>query len=141
MEVINKDASILFEENISIGQNLHIISGAEMVIGKNTTISANVFITNVDHEFRQIEKHILNQPLLIKETRIGENCFIGYGAVIQAGTTLGKQCIVGANAVVRGNFPDFTVIAGVPARIIKRYDFTSQTWKKTDTKGNFIDEI
>ena|SRR3989338_5995812 len=141
MEVINKDASILFEENISIGQNLHIISGAEMVIGKNTTISANVFISNIDHEFRQIEKHILNQPLLIKETRIGENCFIGYGAVIQAGTTLGKQCIVGANAVVRGNFPDFTVIAGVPARIIKRYDFTSQTWKKTDTKGNFIDEI
>jgi len=141
MEVINPSASIHIKSDVSIGQNFHIISGSELIIGQNTTISANVFITNVDHEFRQIEKHILNQPLLIKETRIGENCFIGYGAVIQAGTTLGKQCIVGANAVVRGNFPDFTVIAGVPARIIKRYDFTSQTWKKTDTKGNFIDEI
>lgn len=141
MEVIYPSASIHIESDVSIGQNFHIISGSELIIGQNTTISANVFITNIDHEFRQIERHILDQPLLIKETRIGENCFIGYGAVIQAGTILGKQCIVGANAVVRGNFPDFSVIAGVPARMIKRYDTENQTWGKTDAKGNFIDKI
>lgn len=139
IEAINKDASIIFEDNISIGQNLHIISGSNMVIGKNTTISANVLITNVDHEFRNINQHILDQPLLVKETTIGENCFIGYGAVIQAGTILGKQCIVGANAVVRGTFPPYSVIAGVPAKIIKRYDVHTQIWKKTDSEGNFLE--
>lgn len=139
MEVINQNSSIVFQDNISIGQNLHIISASKMVLGKNTTISANVLITNVDHEFRHINQHVLDQPLLIKETTIGENCFIGYGAVIQAGTILGSQCIVGANAVVRGTFPPYCVIAGVPAKIIKRYDTNTQIWRKTDEKGNFLE--
>lgn len=143
IEVVNNGSSIVFEENISIGQNLHIISGGNerLVIGKNTTMSANVFITNIDHNYMEIDRHILDQELTAKETRIGENCFIGYGAVIQAGTILGKQCIVGANAVVRGHFPPYCVIVGVPAKIVKRYDIKSQEWKKTNNKGEFLDEI
>ena len=141
IEVIYPTASILIESNVSIGQNFHIISGRELIIGKNTTISANVLITNVDHEFSEIDKHILDQPLLAKDTIIGENCFIGYGVVIQAGTILGKQCIVGANAVVRGEFPDYCVIVGIPAKIVKRYDVITKEWKKTDAKGNFRYEI
>ncbi|MFA6195047.1 MAG: acyltransferase [Sulfurimonas sp.] len=141
MEVIYPTASIFIETNVSIGQNFHIISGSELIIGKNTTISANVLITNIDHEFKQIGTHVLDQTLLIKETTIGENCFIGYGAVIQAGTILGKQCIVGANAVVRGIFPDYSVIVGIPARIVKRYDEKSGMWKQTNRNGEFLDEI
>ena len=143
IEVVDKNSSIVFEDNISIGQNLHIISGSgqELRIGKNTTFSANVFVTNIDHQYDEINKHILEQPLVSAKTHIGENCFIGYGAVIQAGTILGKQCIVGANAVVRGHFPDYCVIVGVPARIVKRYDEKSGSWKKTNSKGEFLDEI
>ena len=142
LEVVDKESSIIFEDNISVGQNLHIISGGgqKLIIGTNTTISANVFITNVDHEYKEIDVHVLKQNILMKNTRIGENCFIGYGVVIQAGTTLGKQCIVGANAVVRGNFPDYSVIAGVPAKIIKRYDGKSKTWKRTSDEGKFRNE-
>ncbi len=140
MEVVTKNASISFEDNISIGQYFHIISNANLVIGKNTTISANVLITNVDHEYENIDKHILEQPLIVKETKVGENCFIGYGAVLQAGTILGKQCIVGANAVVRGKFQDYSVIVGVPARVVKRYDVDKKVWRKTDKKGEFINE-
>ena len=141
IEVIDKNSSIVFEDNISIGQNLHIISGGgqELRIGKNTTFSANVFVTNIDHQYDEINKHILEQPLVSSKTHIGENCFIGYGAVIQAGTILGKQCIVGSNSVVRGTFPDYCVIVGVPARIVKRYDEKSGVWRKTDKDGEFID--
>jgi len=143
IEVIGNDASIVFKDNISIGQNLHIISGAgqELKIGQNTTFSANVFITNIDHKYDEINKHILQQSLQSAKTQIGENCFIGYGAVIQAGTILGKQCIVGANAVVRGTFPDYSVIVGVPARIVKRYHEKSGVWKKTDKNGEFIESV
>ena len=123
IEVVDKNSSIVFEDNISIAQNLHIISGGnqELRICKNTTFSANVFITNVDHEYQDIDVHIMEQKHIISETKIGENCFIGYGAVIQAGTILGKQCIVGANAVVRGHFPDYCVMVGVPAKIVKKW--------------------
>ena len=138
IEVINKEGEIVFENNISIGQNLHIISGGNLIIKSKTTISSNVFITNVDHEYKQKDYHIMNQPLIIKETIIGENCFLGYGCVIQAGTILGKQCIVGANSVVRGDFPDYSVIVGAPAKIVKRYNLETKKWEKTNPNGLFL---
>lgn len=140
IEVVDKNASIVFKENISIGQNFHITSASTLEIGKNTLILENVMITNIDHEYQEIDKHILEQPLIVQETQIGENCFIGYGAVIQAGTILGKQCIVGANAVVRGHFKDYSVIVGVPAKVVKRYDIKKRIWRKTNSDGAFIDE-
>ncbi|WP_427041183.1 acyltransferase [Fusobacterium sp. SB021] len=124
------NGKIFIEENVSIGQNLHIISGGNLRIGKNTTISGNVLITNIDHEYKNIGIHILKQELIIKDTEIGENSFIGYGATIQAGTILGKQCIVGSNSFVKGNFPDFCVIAGNPAKVIKKYNEITKKWEK-----------
>jgi len=135
----HNDGKIIIEDNTSIGQNFHLISSGELlVIGKNTTISGNVFITNMDHDYTEIDIHILKQKYIVKTTEIKENCFIGYGAVIQAGTILGKQCIVGANSVVRGIFPDYSVIAGAPAKIIKKYNPETKTWDKTDPQGDFI---
>lgn len=138
LEVINAwqgekfDSKIVIGDNVSIGQNFHITSAENLIIGKNTTISGNVFITNIDHNYENIDKNILSQNLIIKHTEIGENCFIGYGASIQAGTILGKQCIVGTNAVVRGKFDDFSVIVGVPAKVIKKYNFNSNKWERVD---------
>lgn len=142
IEVIDKKSSIYIHEDTSIGQNFHIISGGsqKLTIGKNTTISGNVFITNVEHEFRNKDVHILEQELIYKTTIVNDNCFIGYGAVIQAGTILGIQCIVGSNSVVRGTFPDYSVIVGIPGRVIKRYDPETKLWKKTNSKGMFIDD-
>lgn len=140
IEVINNNSSIIFEEDVSIGQNLHITSGSELIISKNTTILENVMITNIDHDYQEIGKPIWEQKLIIKKTQIGENCFIGYGAVIQAGTILGKQCVVGANAVVRGMFPDYSVIVGAPAKIVKRYNEVTGKWERTNAEGEFINE-
>ena len=130
---------ILIDNNVSIGQNFHIVSSnEELVIGSNSTISGNVLITNIDHSYSEIGTHILQQNHIIKTTIIGDNCFIGYGAVIQAGTTLGNQCIIGSNSVVRGVFPNYCVIVGAPAIIVKRYNSVKKLWEKTDSKGNFI---
>lgn len=126
-------------DDVSIGQNFHLIcSKKKLIIGAHTTISANVFITNIDHDYTKLNLHILKQDYLEKETIIGENCFIGYGAVIQAGTILGKQCIVGANSVVRGTFPDYCVIVGAPAKIVKRYNSEAMRWEKTDSNKNIF---
>ncbi|AMR32934.1 lipopolysaccharide biosynthesis protein [Mucilaginibacter sp. PAMC 26640] len=133
------NGSIQIGDDVSIGQNFHIVSSGIMLsIGSHTTISGNVFITNVDHDYTAIGEHILKQKYLEKNTMIGENCFIGYGAVLQAGTILGKQCIVGSNSVLRGTYPDYAVIAGAPAKILKRYNLNTSLWEKTDAKGNFI---
>lgn len=124
-------SKIIIGNNVSIGQNVHLVSyKKDLYIGNDVTISANVFISNCDHRYDDISKSVLEQDIIEKDTVINDGCFIGYGSVIQAGTTLGKHCVVGSNSVVKGNFPDYTVIAGVPAKIIKKYDDKEKIWKK-----------
>ena len=123
--------SIHIKDDVVISQNVHITSAGTLEIGKSSLILANVFITNIDHDYTEIGAHVVKQKILVKETKIGDNCFIGMGAAIMAGTILGKQCIVGANSVVRGVFPDYCVIVGSPAQIVKRYNPQTQVWEKT----------
>lgn len=130
MECIGK-GRIIIEDDVSIGQNCHIISeDSDLVVGTKTTIASNVFITNTDHNYKDIGVHIMKQGRIPQKTTIGENCFIGYGVAIEAGTILGKQCIVGSNAVVRGTYPDYCVIVGVPGRVVKRYNKETGEWEK-----------
>lgn len=130
MEITSCEGEIEIGDNVSIGQNVHITSGGKLKIGSNSTILGNVFITNIDHDYKEIGVPILDQKHFIHETFIGDNCFIGYGVAIQAGTKLGKQCIVGTNSVVRGEFPDYCVIVGVPAKVIKKYNFKTNCWER-----------
>lgn len=117
-------------DDVVISQNVHITSAGKLEIGKSALILANVFITNIDHDYATIDQHVVKQKIMVRETKIGDYCFIGMGSAIMAGTVLGKQCIVGANSVVRGTFPDYCVIAGAPAKIVKKYNHDTQIWEK-----------
>ena len=61
----------------------------------------------------------LQRPLSSKPVKIGDNAWIGDNVTILPGVSLGNNVIVGANAVVTKSFPDNSVIAGVPAKVIK----------------------
>lgn len=134
MEAIKK-GRIEIKDNVAIEQNVHITSeGSTLSIGKDTTILANTFLTNIDHKYDDIHISVLEQKHELYETKIGESCFIGAGSAIQAGTILGNHCVVGANSVVRGQYPDYCVLVGAPARIIKRYNLETQVWEKEERK-------
>lgn len=144
LEAVDAYGDALFAPCIRIGdrttfqQNCHLIAADVLDIGNDCTFSLDVMVTDNDHRFDLEGVNVLAQPLVVKRTRIGHNCFIGAGAKIQAGTELGNQCIVGANAVVRGTFPDHCVIAGVPARIIKRRDPETGMWQRTNPDAEFM---
>ncbi|MEZ8136692.1 DapH/DapD/GlmU-related protein [Vibrio splendidus] len=138
IEVHGENAYININDNVTIGQGFHVTSGGELNIGSGTVITGNVVVTNIDHEYKNIKLSVLEQPNLISATSVGEGCFIGFGAIIQAGTTLGKHCVVGANSVVRGSFPDYSVIVGSPAKIVKRFDTELLIWRKTNDRGDFL---
>lgn len=123
---------ILIEDNVYIGQNCHITSeDSELRIGEGTAIMAGVCITNIDHNYEEIDVPILEQGCTTRRTMIGKNCFIGHGAVIQAGVELLDNVIVGANSVVcRGGYPANCVIAGAPAKVIKKYNINLGEWEK-----------
>ena len=129
MEAIGT-GEITIGNNCAIEQNVHIISQGRMLnIGNDTTISANVFISNVDHRYEDITKSVMDQHNIEKETVIGDGCFIGFGSTVMPGTKLGKHCVVGAGSVVKGEFPNYCVIVGSPAKIIKQY--RENEWKRT----------
>jgi len=130
LEVVNKDARIEFEDNVSIAQNVHITAGGNLIIKESSSILANVCITDIDHDYTEIDINIRKQKYIINQTQIGKNCMIGIGAIILPGTRLGTQNIVAANSVVRGVFPDYCVIAGSPAKIVKKYNFDTKKWEK-----------
>jgi acetyltransferase-like isoleucine patch superfamily enzyme len=144
IEAVESYGKDRFQPLIRIGdrttfqQNCHLVAAAELHIGKDCTFSLDVLVTDNDHQFDVQGVNVLAQPLIVRRTRIGDYCFIGAGARIHAGTELGNHCVVGANAVVRGSFPDHCVIVGVPARIIKRRDPKTETWRKTDADGRFV---
>ena len=124
--------SIIIGNNVAIEQNVHIISHSiPLKIGNDTTISAGVFISNVNHKYDDIDKSVMDQGIQKQETVIGDSCFIGYGAVILPGTILGNHCIVGANSVVKGNYPNNSVIVGAPSRIVKQYNENRKEWSRT----------
>lgn len=132
MEAIGT-GEITIGDNCAIEQNVHITSmGSNLVIGNNVTIAANTFITNLDHEYQDITKSVMDQRHILSETVIGEGSFLGYGVSVQAGTKLGKHCVVGAGAVVKGEFPDYSVIVGIPGRVVKRYNKEKDIWEKVN---------
>ena len=121
--------------SISIGNNVGI-SGATIyarkaiTIGDGTLIGGNVkFLDNDFHpintedRIRQLAAENpgeLTDLIPAKEISIGKNCFIGCNSIILKGTVLGDGCVVGAGAVVSGKFEGGSVIAGNPARVVKR---------------------
>jgi acetyltransferase-like isoleucine patch superfamily enzyme len=127
---VHGNGKLIIHENVTIGQNFHVTCMSELNIRSGTIISGDAMITDIDHEYRNTELSVIDQPHLPSKTDIGENCFIGMGARLQAGTVLGKGCVVGANSVVRGEFPEYSVIVGAPGRVVKQYNAASGQWER-----------
>ena len=60
---------------------------------------------------------------------LGASCFLGMRVTVLPNVQLGEFCVVGANSVVNKSFPAYSMIAGVPARLIKRFDPAENKWK------------
>lgn len=123
-------------QNVNIEQNCHITCGNSIIIGERTSITANVTITDIRHPYEDIATAVKYQPYTTTPVRIGADCHIANGAVILPGTVIGNHCVVGANAVVKGCFPDFTIIAGNPAKVIKYYNVTTKRWEKCNVSND-----
>ena len=118
-----KGAKIIIGNNVGIS-GATIYARKEIVIGDNTNIGGNVKILDNDFHPIEVEARLRDDKEKIgtSSVRIGKNCFIGCNALILKGTELGDNCVVGAGAVVCGKFEANSVIAGNPARIIRKLE-------------------
>ncbi len=119
---------LIIGDNVIINQNFHCTCAERVIIGKGTSITANCGVFDIIHPYQDINENPRFSKILTKPVEIGEDCMIGMNSVILPGTTLGKHCVVGANSTVSGTFTDYCIIAGSPARVIKRYDLEKGQW-------------
>jgi len=112
LEVLGK-GQIKIGDNTSIGHSMTCTcTNSTISIGKNSVISGNVFIGTQNYDFKahRRDKNWFASAEFENDIVIGKNTFIGYGAVILAGSTVGENSTINAYAVVKGNFPAKSII-------------------------------
>jgi acetyltransferase-like isoleucine patch superfamily enzyme len=124
----NGVGAVTIGNNTLIGMSNVIIGPVE--IGNNVIIAQNVVISGLNHEYKDINLPISKQPVTMKPIVIEDDCWIAANVVITAGVTIGKHTVVAAGAVVTRNVPPYSLVAGNPANIIKKYDFENGAWTR-----------
>lgn len=97
------------------GQYIQAINGIS--IGRNVRLGPGVKLISANHNVNDYENHIPATPIII-----GDNVWLGADVKVTAGVTIGNHVVVGAGAVVTKHVPANTLVAGVPARVIRQLD-------------------
>lgn len=117
-----RGAKIVIGKNTSIGKNNEIASNCSIEIGSDCIFGANVYVTDSNHEYKTPGVLFKDQGMVSEKVVIGDNVWVGRNAMILKGVHIGSNSIVAAGAVVTKSFPDFTIIGGNPAKIIKEIE-------------------
>ena len=111
--------TIVIGDRVRMNQT-QISAVSSVVIENGVAIARGVYISDHTHGFDQPDVFIRDQPLdRIAPVRIGRGAWIGQNAIIMPGVTIGAGAVIGALSVVRDDVPARTVVAGIPARVIR----------------------
>lgn len=120
--------------DIEIGNNTMITSRGMILgpalIGNNVVLGIGSQILGLTHDYEDIEKSIKDQGVSGTKVIIEDDVWIGGNCVIIQGIEIGKHSLVAAGSVVTKDVEPYTIVAGNPARPIKKYDFDTRTWVK-----------
>lgn len=126
---------LIIGKNCKLGDNVHIVANEKVIIGDNCLMASKIFISDTSHG--EYSNKIIysspdippdERPFYVKPVVIGNNVWIGENVCILLGVTIGNGCIIGANSVVNRDIPDNCIVAGVPAKIIKKWNPELKRW-------------
>ncbi len=106
-------------DNVGIGEFSYIGGAGGVMIGTNTIVGQYFSVHSENHVFDEPGKLIREQGVTRAGVEIGEDCWIGAKVTVCDGAKVGKHSVIAAGCVVVGQFPDYSLIAGVPARLIR----------------------
>ena len=124
---------IVIEDNCAIGSD-SIISAKNLIhLERDVLVAQSVLIVDHNHAYEDLALPIVKQGITEGgRIRIGQGCWIAHGAAIlcpKGELVIGRNCVVAANSVVTRSIPDYSLVAGFPARIIRQYDPETKAWR------------
>jgi acetyltransferase-like isoleucine patch superfamily enzyme len=105
-----------------LGQECTISAFQHVSIGRECIIADRVMMIDFDHGVVEVERPIREQGIYKRNVEVGHNVWIGYGACLLRGVTVGDNAIIGTSSVVTCDVPADSVVAGIPARVIRERD-------------------
>ena len=117
-------------DGTAIGRDNQFSTSSKITLGRCVMTASNVHIATQTHNYEDIEKPIMYQGATdTGPLSIGDGTWIGRNAIILC-ASVGKQCVIAAGSYVNKDVPDYCVVAGVPAKIIKRYNQETKKWER-----------
>jgi len=130
-QLYSKDNSkIIIGDNVLIGLNCDIGGSGEIEIQDNVIMASGINIVSSNHAYTDPNLPIREQGGTWAKVTIQKDSWIGRNAIILSGVNIGKHCVVGAGSVVTKSIPDYSVVGGNPAKIIKKYNFETKEWER-----------
>lgn len=111
-----------FGERCVVGTRSTFTAHESIVIGDDVWFGQGVFVSDASHGYQDPDEPIGNQLGAHQRVRIGSGSWVGHHAVVLPGTTIGRNVVVAAGSVVRGEVADHSVVAGVPAKVVRRLE-------------------
>ena len=121
-------------ENCRLGDRVQIVALERVEVGENCLMASNIFISDTSHgsyqgpEQSHPGSHPNDRPLFSRPVSIGNNVWIGENVCVLPGVSIGDGAIINAGAVVTKDVPPASIVAGVPARVLKRWDEECGRW-------------
>ena len=120
-DVIIGDRSRIGMSNVLIGP---------VLIGNDVMFAQNIVLSGLNHGYEKIDVVPHKQEVVKKQIIVQDEVWIGANSVVVAGVTIGKHSVVAAGSVVTKDVPAFSVVAGNPAKLLKKYNFETNKWEK-----------
>lgn len=136
VDLIHDGKCIIIGNRVRIGDYVRISCVNKVKIDDDVLIASKVLLVDNSHgsysgACQSVPDEMPNKRTLASSPiHICEKVWIGEGAVIQQGVTIGKGAIIAANSVVTKNIPAYTIAGGIPAKVIKKYNFNNGEWEK-----------
>lgn len=118
---LGPDPVLRIGDRCVIGRGSHIIAHHSIQIGDDVFTGPYVYVTDQNHSYADVDVPVGRQWPVNSGVKIGSGTWLGTGAVVLPGATIGRNVVVAAGAVVRGTVPDYAVVGGVPARLLREY--------------------
>jgi acetyltransferase-like isoleucine patch superfamily enzyme len=116
------DPVITIGDRCMLGKGIGIVGHERIEIGDDIWTGHYVYISDQNHGYEDITQPVGTQMWKNEPVSIGSGSWLGHGAVVLPGSRIGRHVVIAAGAVVAGiDVPDNSVVAGVPARVVRRY--------------------